>query len=137
MSDPAHVKGLDDLMRTLGQLPAKIQEKALVTATGAGAKVLQDEMTSRAPVRHDNELKKLSKRSTRARLPGFLKASIGRRRVDKGSGSTVTYQVGVLAAAFYAIFYEFGTRHQPARPFIRPAVETTQGAAVEKMADRL
>ena len=137
MSDPRHVHGLDDLQRTLTQLPGKVQEKTLVTATSAGAKVLQAEMTARAPVRQDNELKKLSKGSTQARLPGFLKASIGRRRVNNGSGNSVTYQVGVIGRAFYAIFYEFGSRHQPARPFIRPAVETTQDEAVNRMADSL
>lgn len=137
MSDLLRVKGLADLQATLTKLPARLQEKSLVHATSNGAAVMQREMIARAPVRDDGRLKKLSKGSTQARLPGFLKASIGRRRADKGSGSSVTYQVGVLGRAFYAIFFEFGTRHQPARPFIRPAVEATSNAAVDAMGDTL
>ncbi len=137
MADPVHVKGLAELQRTLAELPSRIQEKVLVGATSAGAKVLQDEMTARAPVRQDGELKKLGRNSTKARLPGFLKASIGRKRTDRRSGTQVSYAVGVLGRAFYAIFYEFGSRHQTARPFIRPAAEAKQDAAVEAMAAKL
>ncbi len=135
--DPIHVRGLADLQRTLEQLPAKMQEHALVVAVSAGAKVLQAAMTSAAPVRNDGRLKKMGGIGTKARLPGFLKASIGRKRDDKGSGSSVTYIVGVLGGAFYAKFLEFGSRHQAARPFIRPAVDTYQDGAVNRMADTL
>lgn len=135
MADPVHVSGLVDLERVLEQLPGKLRERTLVRAVGAGAAVMQREMIAHAPVRSDGELKKMSKKSRFARLPGFLKASIGRRRADRESGTTVTYIVGVLRRAFYANFIEFGTRHQAAHPFIRPAAETTEEQAVDKIAD--
>jgi|SRR5579871_118008 len=137
MSDPVNVRGLAELQRTLEQLPAKVQEHVLVVAVSAGAKYLQDKIAQAAPVRADNALKKMGGIGTKARLPGFLKASIGRRRDDKGSGSSVTYNVGVITAAFYAKFIEFGTRHQAARPFLRPAVDSNQDGAVNRMADTL
>lgn len=161
MAEVKHVKGLAELQRMLSQLPAKIQEKSLVAGVSAGAKVVQDAMVARAPVRTDGLLKKIGKRgksSRKARLPGFLKASIGRKRVEKGSGSRVHYEVGVLRReAWYARLIEFGFMHVageisrgkrggkrfservhvPAKPFIRPAFAATQDAAVVKMAERL
>lgn len=137
MSDnPAHVRGLAELQSTLSKLPGKVQEVILVPATSAGAAVLQADMVAHAPVRQDGRVKRLSKRSGKGRLPGFLKANIGRRRVDGGSGTSVTFMVGVLSGAFYAIFQEFGTRHQAARPFVRTAAETKANEAVEKMAEK-
>lgn len=133
MGDPVHVQGLENLQGLLDQLPAKLREKTLAKAVSAGGAIMQAEMVARAPVRQDGGIKKLSKKSRYGRLPGFLKASIGRRRADRESPTTVSYIVGVLRRAFYANFLEFGTRHQAAQPFIRPAAEQTEGQVVDKI----
>lgn len=137
MSDLRHVRGIDELERTLTALPQKMAATILVTATSDGAKVLQDEISARAPVRSDGRQKSLGKLSLKARLPGFLKANIGRRRAPADSSTSVKYVVGVLRSAFYAVFDEYGTRHQAARPFVRPAVESTADRVVAKMGDSL
>ena len=46
---------------------------------------------------------------------------------------SVTYRVGVPRRSFYWRFQEFGTSHQPARPFVRPAVEATRAEVAGKI----
>jgi HK97 gp10 family phage protein len=129
-NDFANVRGLSELEDALALLPRELQNKYLAQGMSAGAKVIQDEIKQRAPVRTDGELKRLSKKSSRGRLPGYLKASVIRQLVHDGNTHGMTYRVGFGKKAFYAAFYELGTRHQAARPFMRPAVEASANHAV-------
>lgn len=84
---------------------------------------------ARAPVRQRGTIKGLSE--TKGRLPGYLRASI-RRAVKKepDANGSMTVGVGASRAAFYWMFQEFGTRHQPARPFLRPAFDAQAPTAL-------
>jgi HK97 gp10 family phage protein len=43
--------------------------------------------------------------------------------------------IGVLKEAYYALmFFELGTAHIPAQPWLRPALESQKSVAVQKMA---
>ena len=68
------IKGLKELDQFLKSLPEQIQRKALVQANLAGAAVIREEAKLRAPVRSDTRAMKVGKNSTKATLPGFLRA---------------------------------------------------------------
>ncbi len=127
------IKGLAQLQAALDKLPGLVQEKLVVKGVSQGARVIQDEMKRLAPVRAGGGLKKDSK--GRLREPGNLRRNITRRRVKRGSGTTVTYQIGPNRRAFYGLFLELGTRHAGKHPFMRPALDSKQSEAVNRMAE--
>jgi HK97 gp10 family phage protein len=134
------VKGLKELDQFLMNLPEQIQRKALTQATAAGARVIRDAAKGRIPVRSDPPgpmRASSSKKSTKYRLPGYLRAALGVWRIKKGSTATVTYGVGARGYAFYGKFLEFGTRFITARPFLRPALDSSHLWAIEAVASVL
>ena len=132
------VKGLKELDEFLKRLPEQIQRKALMQATAAGARVLRDSARGRVPVRANPPSPiKVSKGATKGRMPGFLRASIGTWRIKKGASGTVTYGVGSRGYAFYGKFLEFGTKYITARPFLRPALDSSYLWAIEAVASVL
>jgi len=131
--DVKGLKELDDFLRTL---PEQIQRKALVQATAAGARVIRDSARGRVPVGHHPPIK-VGKKATKARLPGFLRASIGTWRIKNGARGTVTYGVGARGYAFYGKFLEFGTKYISARPFLRPALDAAYLRAIDAVGKAL
>lgn len=129
------IKGARELDELLKQLPDRVAKQVLAGALMSGGQVIRAEIQRRAPVRHDAGAKKIGK-GAKGRLPGFLRASIARRRIRRGSAA-LTIGVGPLRSAFYAMFQEFGTRHQPARPFMRPAFDAKAGEALQKIGEAL
>jgi len=105
MSD---VKGLDEVLKKLKILPARIQKNVVTGAIRAGAKPILKEAKRLVPVD-----------------TGTLKKSIGivkRRSKDK---NIVIFSVTprIKKGGWYAHFVEYGTAKMPAHPFMRPAVE--------------
>lgn len=132
------IKGLKELDDFLKSLPEKLQRKALMQATAAGARVLRDSARGRIPVRvNPPGPMKVYKKASRARLPGYLKAALGIWRIKKGTTSTVTYGIGARGYAFYGKFLEFGTKYITARPFLRPALDSAHLWAIEAVASVL
>jgi len=132
------VKGLKELDEFLKTLPEKIQRKALMQATSAGARVIRDSARGRIPVRTNPRGPiKVGKDALKARLPGYLRASLGIWRIKKGAKGTVTYGVGARGYAFYGKFLEFGTKYITARPFLRPALDNSYLWAIEAVASVL
>jgi len=132
------VKGLKELDDLLKSLPEQIQRKALAQANLAGAAVLKEEAKSRAPVRSDPPgPMKVSKGSSKGRLPGFLRASIKAWRIKGGAKGSVTHGIGTRGYAFYGKFLEFGTKYITARPFLRPALDVAYLRAIEAVASVL
>lgn len=77
--------------------------------------------------------------------PGFSQRSIRVvSRVDK-NGTVISAALGVRKEAFYAVlFTELGTSKVPARPWLRPALRTTQdiqqrvlAAGIKKRIDKI
>ncbi|MBK9181412.1 MAG: hypothetical protein IPM45_18020 [Acidimicrobiales bacterium] len=64
--------------------------------------------------------------ATAPRLTGAGAATIA--VTDASADSLVVLDIGPDASAFYLAFYEWGTSHQPPRPFLRPAVEQAVAA---------
>jgi HK97 gp10 family phage protein len=66
---------------------------------------------------------------------GTLRASIKvLRQLDRGAGTRTAY---AGSNDFRAKFFEFGTVHMAARPFLRPALDQGGQEAVDKLASNL
>lgn len=79
----------------------------------AGA-IAEQEIAARAPVR-----------------TGALKRSIDEQSTRSAAGATAIVEVAdsdQSGAEHYAVFDEYGTSHQPARPFFRPGFEAAKPA---------
>ena len=120
--------GVEGIKEVLRKLPVELQDQALGTALRAGGKVIADRAKLAAPVRGTDEAKPMGKNATKGRLPGFLRAAVSVRTFGGRKARKVVVTVG---QAFYGMFQEFGTRNQPARPWLRPAFDASAPQALE------
>ena len=67
--------------------------------------------------------------------PGFASRSI--KKKVKVEGDSIVGRVGVAAEAFYALFFERGTKHMAADPWLEPALENNQKKVIAKFSDGL
>jgi len=128
------VQGLKELERKLLEMSPKLAKNALRAAVAAGARVVAAEARKNVPV--DS---------------GTLRRSIYTKQIREESGDTQqTFYVGARQGkkeqakkrdGWYFPFVEFGTEKMAARPFMRPAFESTKDAAVQavktKLAERI
>lgn len=101
---------LDDLGRTFGK-------NQLETAAIKGGRVISFEAERRAPKDTGTAAKTIRARIWRS-IPGEVEVIISPDEFG-----------------FYLMFHEFGTSHQKARPFLRPALEDKQYEAMQVMTD--
>jgi len=143
------IDGLRELEIKLAQLPAKLEQRIIRQAVAAGARVIQREARSRAPMSIAPHILRsyasaVFKKYTSGQFgtwvtPGNLKRMI-RVRVDKSRtrGYAVTYEVYVKNKdAWYWKFVEFGTVKMSAKPFMRPAFETMKLAAINEIENQI
>ena len=133
MSDLVQLKvsGLDGVLETLRQLPPEIVSKGggpVKLALAKGARMLRDAIKQAAPVDTG------TLRDNIVSMRGAMRLGGGERQVvrvmpDYGQYANTRHnrrkqQVGKLyemgGPAYYWRFIEYGTKHQAARPFIRP-----------------
>lgn len=114
----AKIKGAQELRQVLRQLPDRVQKRVLAAAVRKGANVVRDAVIARAPV--GTELDRHRK---------HLYQQINVRAIRGNNPQRVALAVST-GAAYWGNFAEFGTRHQPARPFMRPAFEASAGQAL-------
>lgn len=125
MGGTIDLEGAAELIKKLDALPDKIADRALSGGLTAGARVGRNEVRKVAPI-----LKLENVRGAGTHEPGLLLRSINARKVKKDNKNQLRSGIIMLGAAFYWYWQEFGSSHQPARPFIRPAIES----AKERMA---
>lgn len=131
---------LQDAMRKLRKLGEKVQSKANAAAARKAATPINKEMKSRAkrlPSRFQNAIQRVigirRKKYQRGAIafmvvgPRIFGKPI--RNLDRKAGTDEMIEPGQLAEIIEHI--EFGFRDIPARPFIRPAFESTKGQAEE------
>lgn len=159
------LSGFEEAARLLRALPPEVEREALNTSLRAGARVIAKEAKARAPVRAApggfglfvGKLKLFTPTTTRkreaaikagkkvkpreqsgaGRLPGYLRAQIGVKTVPKSDAQATGHVVVTVGKAFYGMFAEFGTRHQPARPWLRQAFDATAPPALQAIAKNL
>ncbi len=138
MTIRTRIEGAAELDRVLKLLPKAIGERVLANAVRAGAKIIRDEARAKAPVRVSGGLIRLGKKSSKGRIPGFLRANIITAKARRGTSSdSVTIHVGPSRKAFYGLFQEFGTRFHSARPFLRPAFDNNVEKAIKVIGIKL
>jgi HK97 gp10 family phage protein len=140
-NDSIHVSGLADLNKALQALPLKIERNALRGAVRAGVKEFQTRARANVPV-DSGALRKSIKIKTSAR-GGQVKATL--RAGDKTAWYAHLVEFGTKAhfigprvakaLAFLGVTVQ-GVQHPgaKARPFMRPALDGGQRAAVEATA---
>lgn len=133
------IKGLKELDNLLTQLPRQVARKEMAAALRAGAVKIRQAAKARAPVRQASHAIAIRRRrgpANKGRMPGFLRASIGIRTL-RTAREAAPHIVVTVGRAFYGMFSEFGTKHQPARPWLRPAAESAAGAAFAAIKETL
>lgn len=122
------LQGANAFKSTLRKMSKGVRGAVVREAARSGGALLKQEIKSRAPVRASGGFKKSGK--GQLRRPGFLKRSIG---MDvKSKPSEARAKIGPKKLAFYALFVEYGTKHAPAHPFMRPAFDSKSIAAGDK-----
>jgi HK97 gp10 family phage protein len=135
------VKGADEIEDRLARLPI-IAAKAIVKlALARAGKIFADEMRARVRrgfhVFKSGQAKYKGQRiQGRSRDYGVLSRSIGTKIVVASDGLGGVVQVGPRKKAYWGIWLEFGSKRQPAYPFIRPAFETKKQAALDEFPDQ-
>jgi HK97 gp10 family phage protein len=110
-------KGFAELDRKLAQLPAEIAFGPLSDAVQAGAKFIEDEARRRAPRDKGDLAKSIGTQMGRRGRSGDPEAKIGPNRREQKVGR----------------FQEFGTAHNAAQPFLRPALDSRAQTALDVM----
>lgn len=126
--------GFDDLKRTLEELNVESATKVGTVATREGAKMVKAALVQAAPV--GTEPTEKTRRTKSGKLVTFdygrLRANIRIRKLKGSNQHQIKFGVGI-GSAFWGLFSEFGTRHQPARPWLRPAFETIGPKVIQEM----
>jgi len=147
------IKGLDDVLYALANLPDSITKNAAPFAMRKGAAVIAAEAKRRAPILRN---------PTDDRTVGLIRDQIAvRKRKRKPAGIAIAYSVGVLGGAAltekstkktrkagsvgkttdlktrpaYWRFLEFGTEKQKSQPFLRPSLDAKAGEAIDAIAE--
>jgi HK97 gp10 family phage protein len=119
------VTGLPALQQILQGMQRALGTESLRACTAAAAQPILFEAQQRAPVRTG---------AVRAALQVVTPNS---PRRNSSSSVVQVANSGPGGATHEAIFSEYGTEKQAARPFLRPAFETQKQAAVEAFAAQL
>lgn len=128
------LEGVAELERKLLALGSVASVPILRAAARAGIKPAFQRAETTIPVGSETH------RTYKGRLvaPGFAKRSL--RIVTRASedGRHVSAAIGVRKEAFYAVlFLELGTSKSPARPWLRPAMASTQSQQLAAFSAKL
>ena len=129
MRGAINIDGIQELQRALGKLPKELVNKAEKAALRGGAFLISKAAKAKAPVA-SGHLKKSIGINVRT-VKGKTTARIG----AKSDRKTVTrYGKQVISnPANYAHLIEYGTSSRAARPFIRPAIESSKDEVLGAM----
>lgn len=106
-------RSLDEILKTLEKID-NLTQKQINAAARAGAKYIQRKAKEKAPVSADG---------SHGRPKGFLKKSIKIKAEKSKTKGKKAYSVGIGGDAYYGVFQEYGSKNNPARPFLRPALD--------------
>lgn len=128
ISFTTQVQGLRELEQALHALPDKIAKRLMTRAGRAAGALFKEQLQIRAP----------RSRFVANREHGPLHDHMRIKVSFQGGPNWMTVQIGPdKTVSYYARFYEYGTIHQPARPFMRPAFDAQKQRAIEAFANSL
>lgn len=117
MAEFVKVQGLAELKRAMAEIPIAMQGKVSLELLRKAGKPMLDDARARAPARTGKLRKNIYMARARDSSPKAPLIVIRVRRRGKA---------GALQNAFYWLFQEFGTSHNPPQPFLRPAFEANK-----------
>ena len=131
MTDGFHfeIKGGKELDAALKKLGIDLERKVAKSAVRAGANVVAKEARRLVRVGKTGILRRSIRVISRSRRQGDAVASVITRSGKKFQATK--------SDGWYAHFLEFGTIHNAARPFMRPAVDGKKAEAIQAMADKI
>lgn len=140
--DSIHLKGFDGLNDFLQTLAPKLEQNIMRSALRDGAKVIRDEAKANVPVK-SGELRDSLKVSTSAKRGGKVTASVKTKVfyakfVEYGTSAHGIVAKGGGWLSFGGVFTKSAS-HPGAkpRPFLRPAFDSSTGAALVAIGERI
>ncbi len=118
-------KELDQALKAIGP---KFEKRIAKSAVRAGANVILKDARLRAPQR-TGTLKKSLRVVARSKRVGDAVVSVVTRAGKKWTAKGMN--------AWYAPKVEYGTKDTPARPFLRPALDTKAAEAIKAMSQMI
>lgn len=121
----AEVRGLEELIKKLNDLPKKLENRVIRAAVRQGANIIKEKAQSYVP-ENTGALKKSIKVSGAKAKPGVISFKI-RPTNNTKKGISV----------FYGRFIENGTSKMVAKPFMRPAFDEAGDEVIGKVIDTI
>jgi len=133
------ISGVRNILSALDRLPDALRKSAETAVLRAGAKPIEKAAKVNAGKTKDTGLLKKSIGLRVAKVKGVTSARVGPRkgmrqevtRTDKRTGRKYKE---IADPNNYSHLVEYGTSHSPAKPFIRPAIDSAQGETLNAMA---
>lgn len=113
------IKGLEGLIKTLNALPDKLEKKVIRAAVRKGANVVRDK--ARQLVRKDTHNLEKSINTYGIKIAGKIafRVSLKQRKTKKSKDP------------YYGYYLELGTSKMAASPFMRPALDESEGEVLD------
>ena len=129
----ADINGLDETLAAFSLLTGKPARRVLRKAINAGANQVVRRAKALVPVESGTLKRSIGKKVGTSRDKSHVYAVIGPREDQK----YVTFIDGKKRdPANYVHLVELGTEHSAAKPFLRPAIESTRGEVVSAMSKK-
>lgn len=130
----SQLEGVKDLTSKITELGAKFATQQLKGVVNVAIGEALHKARTTIPVGT------IAHRTYRGRIvsPGFALSTLHvETKIDKRAGSAIAF-LGVKREAFYAVqFLELGTAKMAARPWLRPAFETSQDEMLQAIGDEM
>ncbi len=134
------ITGLDELKKDLKKLSEKTRKSIVVSSLRSGAVTFRQSARSLAPAKSGILKKAITVKKIRTKDRSIVKF-ITAWTQQRGGKNAVAQGSGTRNDAYYGHFVEYGTVHQSAQPFIRPAYDidksSVTGAITKQMAKRI
>jgi HK97 gp10 family phage protein len=130
--------GFKELEAALKKLGPEVATKAGAEGTRKATNVMRDAVKKAAP-RGDQPTKRTWRNKDGSQGTGDygrLHDNIKSRKQRSRKSHTIRYVV-TTGSAFWGRFSEFGTEHEPARPWFKPAVDQIAGKLVDALRTEL
>jgi HK97 gp10 family phage protein len=143
MATRIEIRGFKELRNRARKLDGKLQKRVYGAAVRAGGKVLVDAAKAAVPVRTGAVKRSLVHRASSKPSKGLFgvkvtvkgggmsSGRVARRRGVKGKD----YQPDAVER--YYRFTELGTKHHPAQPYLKPALEGKAGEVLKVVKEAL
>lgn len=131
-----------DVLKALKNLPINIEKNIMVGATRAGANVVRDEAQRLVPIDTGNLRQSIGLTKRKQKNRNEIVFAISPRRLkslqfqglEKGNYSNKVRQLKLKkqVGGYYARWLELGTSKMNAKPFLRPALESSQDEVLQR-----